>query len=207
MTKPFAQNQPTEKIFHCPPVTMKRTFDILLGSVASAVFCIPILTLALAIKYSSPGPVFYWSDRVGKNNTLFRMPKFRTMKTNAPAVATHLLSTPELYITAIGKKLRKYSLDELPQIMSVLKGDMSFVGPRPALFNQDDLIELRTQRGIHELLPGITGWAQIHGRDDLPIPEKVELDLYYRQNHSLKLDLVIILKTFSNVFRGTGVTH
>ncbi len=135
------------------------------------------------------------------------MPKFRTMQINTPAVATHLLLSPDQYLTAIGKKLRKYSLDELPQIISVLKGDMSFVGPRPALYNQDDLVELRTKRDIHKLVPGITGWAQINGRDDLPIPQKVDLDDYYRQHKSFKFDLNILFNTFYSVFRGTGVTH
>ena len=135
------------------------------------------------------------------------MPKFRTMQINTPAVATHLLLSPDQYLTAIGKKLRKYSLDELPQIISVLKGDMSFVGPRPALYNQDDLVELRTKRGIHKLIPGITGWAQINGRDDLPIPQKVDLDDYYRQHRSFEFDLKILFETVFSVFRGTGVTH
>lgn len=188
-------------------MTMKRIFDIFLASAMSPVLALPIVMLAILVKNSSPGPVFYWSDRVGKNNTIFRMPKFRTMVINTPAVATHLLSSPENYVTAIGKKLRKYSLDELPQIISVLKGDMSFVGPRPALFNQDDLIELRSQNGVHKLVPGITGWAQINGRDDLPIPEKVALDDYYRRHRSLSFDLNILLKTLTSVFRGTGVKH
>ena len=186
---------------------MKRIFDILLAAVSSAILAFPIMILALVVKKSSIGPALYWSDRVGKNNTIFRMPKFRTMKINTPAVATHLLSSPDHYLTTIGKKLRKYSLDELPQIISVLKGDMSFVGPRPALYNQDDLVELRTKRGIHELVPGITGWAQINGRDDLPITQKVDLDDYYRQHRSFEFDLNILFKTFISVFRGTGVTH
>ena len=186
---------------------MKRTFDILLAAVSSSILAIPILILALVVKNSSTGPVLYWSDRVGRNNTLFRMPKFRTMQINTPAVATHLLLSPDQYLTAIGKKLRKYSLDELPQIISVLKGDMSFVGPRPALYNQDDLVELRTKRGIHKLIPGITGWAQINGRDDLPIPQKVDLDDYYRQHRSFEFDLKILFETVFSVFRGTGVTH
>jgi O-antigen biosynthesis protein WbqP len=178
-----------------------------LSAISSAVLAIPIMIIALIIKISSPGPVLYWSDRVGKNNTIFRMPKFRTMKTNTPAVATHLLLSPDHYLTAIGTKLRKYSLDELPQVMSVLKGDMSFVGPRPALFNQNDLIELRTKRGIHKLVPGITGWAQINGRDELPIPQKVDFDDYYRHHQSFNFDLYILLKTFFSVFSGTGIKH
>ena len=188
-------------------MTVKRIFDIFLASAMSPVLAIPITLLAILVKNSSPGPVFYWSDRVGKNNKIFRMPKFRTMIIKTPAVATHLLSSPEQYLTPIGRKLRKFSLDELPQIISVMKGDMSFVGPRPALFNQDDLIEFRTERGVHKLVPGITGWAQINGRDDLPIPEKVELDDYYRRHRSLSFDLNIILRTFTSAFRGTGVKH
>ena len=186
---------------------MKRFFDIILSAILSAFLASPVMIIALIIKNSSNGPVFYWSDRVGKNNEIFRMPKFRTMSPNTPAVATHLLLSPDHYITTIGQKLRKYSLDELPQILSVLKGDMSFVGPRPALFNQDDLVELRTNKGIHKLVPGLTGWAQINGRDDLPIPEKVELDDYYRLNQSFPFDLNILFKTITSVFHGAGVTH
>jgi O-antigen biosynthesis protein WbqP len=185
----------------------KRIFDIVLSAISSAVLSMPMMIIALIIKITSPGPIFYWSDRVGRDNLIFRMPKFRTMKTNTPAVATHLLLSPDHYLTSIGAKLRKYSLDELPQIISVLKGDMSFVGPRPALFNQNDLIELRTKKGIHKLVPGITGWAQINGRDELPIPQKVDLDEYYRQNRSFQFDLKILLKTFASVFRGVGITH
>ena len=186
---------------------LKRNFDIVLSAISSAVLAMPMMIIALIIKISSPGPIFYWSDRVGKDNIIFRMPKFRTMKTNTPAVATHLLASPDHYLTSIGTKLRKYSLDELPQIISVLKGDMSLVGPRPALFNQNDLIELRTKKGIHKLTPGITGWAQINGRDELPIPQKVVLDEYYRQHRSFQFDLIILLKTFTSVFRGVGITH
>jgi len=156
---------------------------------------------------TSKGPVFYWSDRVGRNNALFMMPKFRSMRTDAPPVATHLLTDPDRYITAIGRFIRKTSLDELPQIFSVLKGDMSFVGPRPALFNQDDLVALRTSKGIHTLVPGITGWAQINGRDELPIPVKVEYDLYYLKNRSFIFDLKILVLTLSSVLAGKGVMH
>lgn len=166
-----------------------------------------MLTIALFIKKSSRGPALYWSDRVGINNTIFKMPKFRTMEVNTPAVATHLLSNPEKYVTSTGRWLRRTSLDELPQIFSVLKGDMSFVGPRPALFNQDDLVELRTSKGIHTLIPGITGWAQINGRDDLPIPVKVDFDYYYLQNRSFMFDFKILAKTVINVLFGKGVQH
>lgn len=186
---------------------LKRIFDVSLAAFSSAILAIPILIIAFLVNKSTPGPVFYWSNRVGKNNRIFRMPKFRTMIINTPAVATHLLSSPDHYLTSIGIKLRKYSLDELPQIMSILKGDMSFVGPRPALFNQDDLVELRTNKGIHKLVPGLTGWAQINGRDDLPIPEKVELDDYYRLHRSFPFDLNILFKTITSVFHGAGVTH
>jgi O-antigen biosynthesis protein WbqP len=186
---------------------MKRMIDILLAAISSAVFAIPMLLIALLVKKSSPGPVLYWSDRVGRNNTIFRMPKFRTMKVNTPPKATHLLTSPEQYLTEIGAKLRKYSLDELPQIISVLKGDMSFVGPRPALFNQDDLVALRTQKSIHTLVPGITGWAQVNGRDDLPIPKKVELDEYYFHHRSFFFDLNVLVVTFYSVLRRRGVQH
>ena len=166
---------------------MKRWFDLLLALFASLVLLIPILLAALAVRLTSKGPVLYWSDRVGRHNKIFRMPKFRSMRIDTPAVATHLLTDPARYLTPIGSFLRKSSLDELPQLWSILRGDMSFVGPRPALFNQDDLIELRTQRGVHELLPGLTGWAQVNGRDELPIPQKVALDVEYRNKvwHSM----------------------
>jgi O-antigen biosynthesis protein WbqP len=166
-----------------------------------------MLTIALLVKITSKGPVLYWSDRVGKNNTIFKMPKFRTMKADTPAMATHLMTNPEQYCTSVGSFLRKTSLDELPQLYSVLKGDMSFVGPRPALFNQDDLIELRTKKGIHNLIPGITGWAQINGRDDLPIPEKVDLDEYYLNNHSFMFDLKTLFMTLLSVINSQGVQH
>ena len=172
-----------------------------------AVFSIPMLLIALLVKLTSPGPALYWSDRVGKDNVLFRMPKFRTMRVDTPAVATHLLTDPDYYLTPIGKFLRKSSLDELPQLISILKGDMSFVGPRPALFNQDDLIGLRTSRGVHVLTPGLTGWAQVNGRDELPIPVKVDLDAYYLENGSFLLDLQILCMTFFKVLRSEGVKH
>ena len=184
-----------------------RGFDILLAMVLATLLAVPMLLLAIIIKISSPGPVLYWSDRVGRNNTLFRMPKFRTMKVETPAVATHLLTSPDQYLTRIGRILRKYSLDELPQLFSVLKGDMCFVGPRPALFNQDDLIELRTRKGIHVLIPGITGWAQINGRDDLLIPVKVTFDEYYLNHRSFAFDLKIIFLTCLNALTSEGVQH
>ena len=156
---------------------------------------------------TSKGPIIYWSNRVGKDNAIFRMPKFRTMRIDTPAVATHLLNDPDRYLTPVGKFLRKSSLDELPQLWSVLKGDMSFVGPRPALFNQDDLIALRTVKGVHRLIPGITGWAQINGRDDLPIPVKVKFDVHYLENRSLIFDIKILFLTLLKVLRREGVTH
>lgn len=186
---------------------MKRPFDLVLAAFAATLLALPILLVALAVKLTSPGPVLYWSDRIGRNNRIFRMPKFRSMRMDTPAVATHLLANPGAYLTPIGPFLRKSSLDELPQLWSILKGDMSFVGPRPALFNQDDLIALRTQQGVHELLPGLTGWAQVNGRDELPIPEKARLDAEYMQNRSLRLDMRILWMTFVKVLRRDGVSH
>ena len=186
---------------------MKRIFDILLVTMFFIVFFFPMLIIALLVKITSKGPVLYWSDRVGKHNTIFKMPKFRTMMADTPAMATHLMKNPEQYCTPVGSFLRKSSLDELPQLYSVLKGDMSFVGPRPALFNQDDLIELRTKKGIHNLIPGITGWAQINGRDDLPIPEKVDLDEYYLNNRSFMFDLKTLFMTLLSVIKSQGVQH
>ena len=168
---------------------MKRSSDLIFAVVLLTIFIVPMIFIALFVKITSRGPVLYWSDRVGIDNRIFKMPKYRTMKVGTPAVATHLLTTPDQYVTPIGKTLRKYSLDELPQLFSVIKGDMSFVGPRPALYNQDDLVELRTMKGIHKLVPGITGWAQINGRDDLPIPAKVDLDEYYMKNQSFAFEL------------------
>src|SRR6266581_2571235 len=194
---------------HCERrfLLMKRLFDWILSALLLAFFSLPMLLVAVLVKLTSRGPVFYWSDRVGRHNTIFRMPKFRTMRTDTPAVATHLLTSPDQFLTPIGKFLRKSSLDELPQLFSILKGDMSFVGPRPALFNQDDLIDLRTRKGIHMLTPGLTGWAQINGRDELPIPEKVEFDDYYLNNRSFILDLRILLWTVLKVVKSEGVTH
>jgi O-antigen biosynthesis protein WbqP len=186
---------------------MKRIFDIVLVTMFFIVFFSPMLIIALLVKITSKGPVLYWSDRVGKYNTIFKMPKFRTMMSDTPTMATHLMKNPEQYCTPVGSFLRKSSLDELPQLYSVLKGDMSFVGPRPALFNQDDLIELRTTKGIHNLIPGITGWAQINGRDDLPIPEKVDLDEYYLNNHSFMFDLKTLFMTLLSVISSQGVQH
>ena len=187
--------------------TLKRLFDFTCSLMAFIFLAIPMMITALAVKLTSPGPILYWSDRVGKNNTIFKMPKFRTMRTDTPAVATHLLGDPDRWLTPIGKFLRKSSLDELPQLFSILTGDMSIVGPRPALFNQDDLIALRTEKGIHRLTPGLTGWAQINGRDELPIPVKVEFDEYYSKNRSFLLDMKIIFRTFVKVVKSEGVKH
>jgi O-antigen biosynthesis protein WbqP len=186
---------------------MKRLFDILLSCLLLLVFGIPILLVALMVKITSKGPALYASDRVGINNLIFKMYKFRTMKTDTPPVATHLMKNPEQYLTPIGKFLRKTSLDELPQLFNIFKGDMSFVGPRPALFNQDDLVALRTKKQIDSLVPGLTGWAQINGRDELPIPVKVEFDEYYYKNKSFFLDCKILFLTFVKVIRHEGVDH
>lgn len=186
---------------------MKRLFDVSVALLAVAVLSIPLLVVAVLVKLTSPGPIVYWSDRVGRHNRIFRMPKFRTMRVDTPAVATHLLSDPKRFLTPVGPFLRKSSLDELPQLWSILVGDMSFVGPRPALFNQDDLIALRTEYGVDQVLPGLTGWAQINGRDELPIPDKVRLDAEYLQRQSFFLDLKIIFLTFLKVVRRDGITH
>ena len=186
---------------------MKRLFDLALALFASIVLAIPVAMVAMAVRLTSDGPALYWSDRVGRNNKLFKMPKFRSMRIGTPAVATHLLQDPITYLTPIGSFLRKSSLDELPQLWSILTGDMSFVGPRPALFNQHDLIALRTQHGVDALVPGLTGWAQVNGRDKLPIPEKVKLDVQYLQRQSLFFDLRILWLTFVKVLRRDGVTH
>ncbi|MDD4854701.1 MAG: sugar transferase [Sulfuricurvum sp.] len=186
---------------------LKRLFDLLLALIAFAVLSIVFLMIALLVRITSKGPILYWSQRVGKNNMLFLMPKFRTMWIDTPAVATHLLNNPETLLTPIGSFLRKSSLDELPQLWSIFKGDMSFVGPRPALFNQDDLIAQRTVAGIHTLTPGLTGWAQVNGRDELPIPQKVALDREYLQRRSFLFDLKIIFLTFLKVVQKEGVLH
>ncbi len=186
---------------------MKRLFDLSLVFLALSFFTLPFLLVAVAVRLTSTGPVVYWSDRVGQANKLFRMPKFRTMQVDTPAVATHLLPEPEQFLTPVGSFLRKSSLDELPQLWSVLKGDMSLVGPRPALFNQDDLIKLRTEEGVQILKPGITGWAQINGRDELSIPDKVKLDVDYMHKQSLFFDLKIIALTVLKVLCRDGVQH
>lgn len=185
----------------------KRLFDLLLGLAALAFLAIPIAAVAVAVCLTSRGPALYWSDRVGINNRIFKMPKFRSMRVGTPAVATHLLSDPSSHLTPIGSFIRKTSLDELPQLWSILKGDMSFVGPRPALFNQHDLIELRTEKGVHQILPGLTGWAQVNGRDDIPIPKKVQLDSEYLQKQSLLFDIRILWLTFLKVVKRDGVSH
>jgi len=186
---------------------MKRLFDFTLALIASAIFLVPIVLVAMAVRLTSKGPALYWSDRVGKDNQIFRMPKFRSMKVDTPAVATHLLEDPQSVLTPIGDFLRKSSLDELPQLWCILKGDMSFVGPRPALFNQDDLIALRTEKGVHQLVPGLTGWAQVNGRDELPIPQKVDLDVEYSNKQSFFFDIYILWLTFIKVIRKDGVSH
>jgi O-antigen biosynthesis protein WbqP len=186
---------------------MKRLFDLTLILIVVAFLAVIFLLLAITVKLTSAGPILYWSDRVGRENEIFKMPKFRTMQVNTPAVATHLLPDPKQFLTPVGSFLRKSSLDELPQLWSIVKGDMSFVGPRPALFNQDDLIALRTQYGVDKLLPGLTGWAQINGRDELPIPQKVKLDVEYMQNQSFFLDLKILLLTVLKVLRSDDVQH
>ena len=186
---------------------MKRLFDILLALFAFSILLIPSIIVAIMVKLTSKGPAFYWSDRVGINNTIFKMPKFRSMKIDTPVIATHLLQDPKSLLTPIGDFLRKSSLDELPQLWCILKGDMSFVGPRPALFNQDDLIELRTQQGVDKLLPGLTGWAQVNGRDELPIPDKVALDIEYASKQGFWFDIYIIWLTFLKVVKRHGVSH
>ena len=186
---------------------MKRIFDIFLSCLGSLILFVPLLLVAMAVCLTSPGPMLYWSDRVGRNNRIFKMPKFRSMRVGTPAVATHLLTDARSHLTPIGSFLRKSSLDELPQLWSILVGDMSFVGPRPALFNQQDLIALRTELGVHTLVPGLTGWAQVNGRDELPIPEKVKLDVAYLQRQSLSFDIRILWQTFVKVLKRDGVLH
>jgi O-antigen biosynthesis protein WbqP len=186
---------------------MKRVFDFSVALVVATLLALPILAVALMVRLTSPGPILYWSDRVGRNNRIFKMPKFRSMQIGTPALATHLLENPDQWLTPIGSFIRKSSLDELPQLWSILKGDMSFVGPRPALFNQDDLISLRTHRGVCELTPGLTGWAQVNGRDELPISQKVQLDVEYLQRRSLGFDLKILWLTVLKVLGRDGVSH
>lgn len=186
---------------------MKRTFDVVLALLVLLIFLIPIGLLIVLVRTTSPGPAFYWSDRVGRHNRIFKMPKFRSMRVDTPAVATHLLSEPQAYLTPIGGLLRKSSLDELPQLWSILRGDMSFVGPRPALFNQHDLIALRSEYQVDTLRPGLTGWAQVNGRDELPIPVKVKFDAEYLQQQSFIFDLKILCLTALKVVRRDGVSH
>jgi O-antigen biosynthesis protein WbqP len=186
---------------------MKRMFDFVLALVAIQILALPMLIVAIAVMLTSPGPALYWSDRVGLHNRIFKMPKFRSMRNDTPALATHLLQNPDQWLTPIGSFLRKSSLDERPQLWSIFKGDMSFVGPRPALFNQDDLIALRTKNGVHELLPGLTGWAQVNGRDELSILQKVEMEVFYMQRRSILLDLKIIFMTLLNVLMKDRISH
>jgi O-antigen biosynthesis protein WbqP len=186
---------------------VKRLFDLALALFASVLLLVPIVAVALMVRLTSKGPVLYWSDRIGKDNKIFRMPKFRSMRVDAPVVATHLMSDPDAFLTPIGSFIRRSSLDELPQLWSILVGHMSFVGPRPALYNQDDLVVLRTRSGVHGLLPGLTGWAQVNGRDELPISSKVQLDIEYLERRSLRFDLHILWLTVLNVLRRKGVSH
>jgi O-antigen biosynthesis protein WbqP len=186
---------------------MKRVFDLILALWAALILAVPFLFVSTLVRLTSVGPILYWSDRIGCNNKIFKMPKFRTMRVDTPAVATHLLENPKQFLTPVGSFLRKSSLDELPQLWSIIKGDMSFVGPRPALFNQHDLIALRTQYGVDQLVPGLTGWAQINGRDELPIPEKVKWDIEYMHQQSFWMDVKIIFLTFVKVLQRDGIQH
>ena len=186
---------------------IKRTIDIVVSLAGFFGLAIPLVVIAVVVKLTSRGPVLYWSERVGRGNRIFRMPKFRSMRVDTPVVATHLLESPDKWLTPIGSFLRKSSLDELPQLWSILNGDMSIVGPRPALHNQQDLIEMRTQRGVHVLRPGLTGWAQINGRDEIPLADKVAYDTWYLQHRSLWLDLRIMVLTAVKVLRKEGVAH
>ena len=186
---------------------MKRLFDLTVALVVAVLLAVPVLFIAIAVRMTSKGSALYWSDRVGQHNRIFKMPKFRSMRIETPAIASHLLANPDQWITPIGSFLRKSSLDEVPQLWSIIKGDMSFVGPRPALFNQDDLIELRTEKGVHELIPGLTGWAQINGRDELSNFQKVQLDVEYLEQKSLQFDLKILWMTALKVLKRDGVMH
>jgi len=186
---------------------MKRIFDLIISLMGLLILLVPMLIVSVLVKLTSRGPVLYWSDRVGRNNAIFRMAKFRTMRQDTPAVATHLLHDPKSVLTPIGNVLREFSVDELPQLWSIIKGDMSIVGPRPALFNQYDLITLRTGKCVHELMPGLTGWAQVNGRDELSIPQKVDLDVEYLHHQSLRVDIKIIGLTFMKVLKKYGVSH
>jgi len=186
---------------------MKRLFDLTVSLVAAVFLALPIVLVALAVRLTSPGPALYWGDRVGQHNRIFKMPKFRSMRIDTPTMPTHLLKNPEQWLTPIGSFLRKFSLDELPQLWSILKGDMSFVGPRPALFSQNDLIALRTEKGVHKLVPGLTGWAQVNGRDKLSNPQKVQRDMEYLQGRSLFFDMKILWMTALKVLERDGVSH
>lgn len=186
---------------------MKVLFDLLLGSIVLLLLFLPMVLIALIIRLTSRGPSFYWSDRIGQYNKTFKMPKFRSMRIDTPTLATHLLDNPDSYLSPIGGFLRRSSLDELPQLISVLKGDMSFVGPRPALYNQEDLITLRSVKGVDKLLPGITGWAQVNGRDDLSISDKVALDVEYLKRQSMWFDIKILWMTLLKVIRRDSVSH
>jgi O-antigen biosynthesis protein WbqP len=185
----------------------KRIVDLVFGLAALVVLIIPIVIVAIVVKFTSKGSLLYWSDRIGQVNKIFRMPKFRTMQVKTPAVATHLMANPNKYLSPFGGFLRRSSLDELPQLFSILKGDMSFVGPRPALFNQDDLVALRTEKGVDQLVPGLTGWAQVNGRDELPILDKVALDVEYMERQSFWFDMYILWLTMLKVVRRDGVSH
>jgi O-antigen biosynthesis protein WbqP len=186
---------------------VKRVFDVALSLLAGTILLVPIVILIVLVRSTSRGPVLYWSYRVGRNNEIFKMPKFRSMIVGTPTLASHLLPNPKSHLTPIGSFLRKSSLDELPQLWSILVGDMSFVGPRPALFNQFDLIEMRTQKCVHVLLPGLTGWAQVNGRDELTIIEKIEYDCEYIQFQSIWFDIKILWLTFLKVLNHVGVSH
>ena len=186
---------------------MKRLFDLLAAGILSIVFLFPLLFIAVMVRATSEGPILYWSDRIGKDNVIFQMPKFRTMRLDTPLLATHLMQNPNSYIYPFGEFLRRTSLDEFPQLISIIKGDMSFVGPRPALYNQIDLISMRTQKGVDKLVPGLTGWAQVNGRDELPIPDKVLLDVEYLDKQSLWFDMKILWFTFLKVVRREGILH
>ena len=185
----------------------KRLFDLVLAALASLILIIPCAVVAVMVRITSPGPILYWSDRVGRGNSIFKMPKFRSMRVGTPALATHLLTDPDSHLTPVGSFLRKSSLDELPQLWSIIKGNMSFVGPRPALYNQQDLIELRTQNGVHVLVPGLTGWAQVNGRDELPIPQKVAFDTEYLRRKSIIFDIRILFLTLLKVIMRNDVAH
>jgi O-antigen biosynthesis protein WbqP len=186
---------------------MKRLFDFVTATMLVILLAVPMLLVVVVVRLTSKGPALYWSDRVGRFNVIFKMPKFRSMIVDAPAIATHLMTDPNAFLSPVGVFLRRFSLDELPQLFSILKGDMSFVGPRPALFNQEDLIALRKERGVDNLLPGITGWAQVNGRDELSIPDKVELDVEYLNRQSFWFDMKILWMTFFKVVKRDGVSH